>query len=95
MEKGLRECCRSMRIGKILIRRDQDTRQPRVRGCACVRRESGVCMWEEGEWGVHVRGGRVGSGGSVEWGRLWGRDGSEWGVGGGEWEIGERWYIVW
>lgn len=31
MEKGLRECCRSMRIGKILIRRDQETRQPRVR----------------------------------------------------------------
>lgn len=30
MEKGLRECCRSMRIGKILIRRDQETRQPRV-----------------------------------------------------------------
>ena len=31
MEKGLRECCRSMRIGKILIRRDQETRQPQVR----------------------------------------------------------------
>jgi uracil phosphoribosyltransferase len=30
MEKGLRECCRSMRIGKILIRRDQDTKLPRV-----------------------------------------------------------------
>ena len=31
MEKGLRECCRSMRIGKILIRRDRDTKLPRVR----------------------------------------------------------------
>ncbi len=30
MEKGLRECCRSMRIGKILIRRDQETKKPRV-----------------------------------------------------------------
>lgn len=30
MEKGLRECCRSMRIGKILIRRDQETRKPKV-----------------------------------------------------------------
>ena len=33
MEKGLRECCRSMRIGKILIRRDQETKLPRVREC--------------------------------------------------------------
>lgn len=30
MEKGLRDCCRSIRIGKILIRRDQETRKPRV-----------------------------------------------------------------
>ena len=30
MEKGLRECCRSMRIGKILIRRDEDTNTPKV-----------------------------------------------------------------
>lgn len=30
MEKGLRDCCRSMRIGKILIRRDQDTKLPKV-----------------------------------------------------------------
>lgn len=30
MEKGLRECCRSMRIGKILIRKDQDTKKPKV-----------------------------------------------------------------
>ncbi len=30
MEKGLRDCCHSMRIGKILIRRDQESRQPRV-----------------------------------------------------------------
>ena len=30
MEKGLRECCRSMRIGKILIQRDQDTREPKA-----------------------------------------------------------------
>lgn len=30
MEKGLRDCCRSMRIGKILIRRDHDTHIPKV-----------------------------------------------------------------
>ena len=30
MENGLRDCCRSMRIGKILIRRDQDTKKPKV-----------------------------------------------------------------
>lgn len=30
MEKGLRDCCRSMRIGKILIRRDHDTHLPKV-----------------------------------------------------------------
>ena len=30
MEKGLRDCCRSMRIGKILIRRDQETRKPKA-----------------------------------------------------------------
>lgn len=30
MEKGLRECCRSIRIGKILIEKDRETQQPRV-----------------------------------------------------------------
>jgi len=30
MEKVLRNCCRSIRIGKILIRRDQESRKPRV-----------------------------------------------------------------
>ena len=30
MEKGLRDCCRSIRIGKILIRRDQETGHPRI-----------------------------------------------------------------
>lgn len=30
MEQGLRECCRSVRIGKILIQRDEDTCQPRL-----------------------------------------------------------------
>ena len=30
MEKGLRDCCRSMRIGKILIRRERDTHIPKV-----------------------------------------------------------------
>ena len=30
MEKGLRDCCRSIRIGKILIRRDPDTKQAKV-----------------------------------------------------------------
>ena len=30
MEIGLRDCCRSMRVGKILIRRDQDTKEPKV-----------------------------------------------------------------
>jgi len=31
MEQGLRECCRSVRIGKILIQRDEETHQPKVR----------------------------------------------------------------
>lgn len=30
MEKGLRDCCRSMRIGKILIRKELGSEQPRV-----------------------------------------------------------------
>lgn len=30
MEQGLRECCRSVRIGKILIQRDEETSQPRL-----------------------------------------------------------------
>jgi len=30
MEKVLRNCCRSIRIGKILIQRDQESRKPRV-----------------------------------------------------------------
>lgn len=30
MEQGLRECCRSVRIGKILIQRDEDTSQPKL-----------------------------------------------------------------
>ncbi|KAI9282920.1 uracil phosphoribosyltransferase-domain-containing protein [Umbelopsis sp. AD052] len=29
MEQGLRDCCRSVRIGKILIQRDEDTHQPK------------------------------------------------------------------
>ena len=41
MEKGLRECCRSMRIGKILIRRDQETKLPRVRVGGSVGSVSG------------------------------------------------------
>lgn len=28
MEQGLRECCRSVRIGKILIQRDEETHKP-------------------------------------------------------------------
>lgn len=32
MEQGLRECCRSVRIGKILIQRDEETHQPKVNG---------------------------------------------------------------
>ena len=31
MERGLRDCCRSIRIGKILIRRDPDTKHAKVR----------------------------------------------------------------
>ena len=31
MEKGLRDCCRSMRIGKILIKRDPNTKVARVK----------------------------------------------------------------
>lgn len=30
MEQGLRDCCRSVRIGKILIQRDEETHQPKV-----------------------------------------------------------------
>lgn len=30
MEKGLRECCRSIRIGKILIQSDADTHAAKV-----------------------------------------------------------------
>src|SRR3954451_23506992 len=30
MEQGLRDCCRSVRIGKILIQRDEDTAKPKV-----------------------------------------------------------------
>lgn len=30
MEQGLRECCRSVRIGKILIQRDEDTFKPKL-----------------------------------------------------------------
>ncbi|THX02642.1 uracil phosphoribosyltransferase [Aureobasidium pullulans] len=30
MEQGLRDCCRSVRIGKILIQRDEETSQPRL-----------------------------------------------------------------
>ncbi|KAI3624312.1 hypothetical protein CBS14141_002740 [Malassezia furfur] len=30
MESGLRECCRSVRIGKILIQRDEETARPKL-----------------------------------------------------------------
>lgn len=30
MEQGLRDCCRSVRIGKILIQRDEETSCPRL-----------------------------------------------------------------
>lgn len=30
MEQGLRDCCRSIRIGKILIQKDDDTREAKV-----------------------------------------------------------------
>lgn len=30
MEQGLRECCRSVRIGKILIQRDEETAKPKL-----------------------------------------------------------------
>ncbi|CAO3586960.1 unnamed protein product [Absidia cylindrospora] len=30
MEQGLRECCRSVRIGKILIQRDEETHLPKL-----------------------------------------------------------------
>lgn len=30
MEQGLRDCCRSVRIGKILIQRDEDTTKPQL-----------------------------------------------------------------
>ena len=30
MEQGLRDCCRSVRIGKILIQRDDETSKPRL-----------------------------------------------------------------
>ncbi len=55
MEKGLRECCRSMRIGKILIRRDEETKMPKVHNCvkclktntSCVASPSCVCVLED------------------------------------------------
>lgn len=30
MEQGLRDCCRSVRIGKILIQRDEETSKPKL-----------------------------------------------------------------
>ena len=30
MEQGLRDCCRSIRIGKILIQSDEDTKDAKV-----------------------------------------------------------------
>lgn len=30
MEQGLRDCCRSVRLGKILIQRDEETAQPKL-----------------------------------------------------------------
>jgi uracil phosphoribosyltransferase len=30
MEQGLRDCCRSVRIGKILIQRNEETSQPQL-----------------------------------------------------------------
>ena len=30
MEKGLRDCCRSIRIGKILIKVNEETKMPTV-----------------------------------------------------------------
>lgn len=30
MEQGLRDCCRSVRIGKILIQRDEETSRPKL-----------------------------------------------------------------
>lgn len=30
MEQGLRDCCRSVRIGKILIQRDEETSLPKL-----------------------------------------------------------------
>lgn len=36
MEQGLRDCCRSIRIGKILIRRDPESKNPRVSNPAHV-----------------------------------------------------------
>lgn len=30
MEEGLRNCCRSVRIGKILIQRDEETCKPKL-----------------------------------------------------------------
>lgn len=30
MEQGLRDCCRSVRIGKILIQRDEETCMPKL-----------------------------------------------------------------
>ena len=30
MEKALQQCCRSIRIGKILIQRDEETAQPKL-----------------------------------------------------------------
>ena len=37
MEQGLRDCCRSVRIGKILIQRDEETHLPQVNYTPFIR----------------------------------------------------------
>ncbi|XP_003376624.1 uracil phosphoribosyltransferase [Trichinella spiralis] len=41
MEKGLRECCRSMRIGKILIQKDADSGEVKTRSLTLSNHEYG------------------------------------------------------
>ena len=56
MEKVLRNCCRSIRIGKILIRRDQDTKKPRVQRRQLSRQLSVLCSMKFNVLSVYLSG---------------------------------------
>ncbi|KAG5455810.1 MAG: uracil phosphoribosyltransferase-domain-containing protein [Olpidium bornovanus] len=47
MEKGLRECCRSVRIGKILIQRDEETAVAKATKEVVLRTSSPCSGWRD------------------------------------------------